>query len=184
VTKGIFSDALLSADFVLMPADLLHLEVYDFVDADHWRWRLSSSAGAYLADHKVVLNPKDSQYGALFDLPSYLNYHAAPDKRDDDERYLMDEVGAWMGEHVLGAVGDRIIAQGGPVVVRVANRVRAISLSGALRSFWLSTSSALNSSARSHLVDAAAALRPRLSTLSRTSHAATISFSLALAGSF
>jgi CHAT domain len=99
----------------------LRLEIAEFADANHWRWRLTDDGGAFLADHKVALDPTHSRYQALFDLPGYLRHYAAPDKRDEDERRLLQEVGAWIGETVLGPViGEKILAHGfPPIVVRV-----------------------------------------------------------------
>jgi CHAT domain len=98
----------------------LRLEVAEFTDANHWRWLLTDTAGAFLADHTVALDPADPKYQALFDLPGYLRYYAAPDRRDQDERRLLHEVGAWIGETVLGRGIAEKIAQGyPPIVVRV-----------------------------------------------------------------
>jgi hypothetical protein len=71
----------------------LRLEISEFMDANHWRWRLTDAAGAFLADHAVELDPADPKYQALFDLPAYLRHYSAPDKRDSDERRLLGEVG-------------------------------------------------------------------------------------------
>jgi hypothetical protein len=35
----------------------LRLEIAEFTDANHWRWRLTDADGAFLADHAVVLDP-------------------------------------------------------------------------------------------------------------------------------
>jgi len=35
----------------------LCLEVAEFSDANHWRWRLTDEGGAFLADHTVALDP-------------------------------------------------------------------------------------------------------------------------------
>jgi hypothetical protein len=99
----------------------LRLEVAEFTDANHWRWRLTDEGGAFLADHAVALDPTDPKYPALFDLPGYLRHFSAPDKRDEDERRLLQEVGKWIGETVLGTgIGEKILGQGyPPIVVRV-----------------------------------------------------------------
>ena len=91
------------------------------MDANHWRWRLTDAAGAFLADHAVELDPADPKYQALFDLPAYLRHYSAPDKRDFDERRLLGEVGVWIGNTVLGQeIGEKILAHGfPPIVVRV-----------------------------------------------------------------
>ena len=105
-----------------MPAQALCLEVAEFTDADHWRWVLKDAHGAFLADHTVALDPAEPMYQALFNLPGYLRHYAAPDKRDEDERRLMREVGVWIGERVLGGgIGEKLLERAHPlVVVRVA----------------------------------------------------------------
>ena len=62
-----------------------------------------------------------SKYQALFNLPAYLWQHSSPDRRDQDERRLLSEVGAWIGETVLGRdIGEKIVAYGfPPITVRV-----------------------------------------------------------------
>jgi hypothetical protein len=99
----------------------LRLEIYEFADANRWRWRLTSADGAFLADHAVALDQNDPRYQALFNLPAYLWQRSAPDQRDQDERRLLSEVGAWVGETVLGPdIGEKIVAQGfPPIIVRV-----------------------------------------------------------------
>ncbi len=103
-------------------AHSLRLEIYEFNDANRWRWRLTEAQGAFLADHAVVLDQKEPRYQALFNLPAYLWQHSAPDRRDQDERRLLSEVGAWIGETVLGQdIGEKIVAYGfPPITVRVA----------------------------------------------------------------
>ncbi len=75
----------------------------DFQDAYHWRWVLKSATGSFLADHPVALDGADPRYQALIDLPGYLRLFAAPDRRDEDERRLIQEVGTWIAEKVLGS---------------------------------------------------------------------------------
>jgi hypothetical protein len=105
-----------------MSAEALRLEIAEFTDAHRWRWVLNDAQGAFLADHVVELHPDDPKHQTLFDLPSYLWHYAAPDKRNADERRLLEEVGAWFGGTVLGpTIGEKILAQGfPPIVVRVA----------------------------------------------------------------
>jgi hypothetical protein len=69
------------------------LEIAEFTDVNHWRWRLTDADGAFLADHVVDLVPAEAKYPALFDLAAYLAT-TGPDKRDEDERRLLQEVGA------------------------------------------------------------------------------------------
>jgi hypothetical protein len=108
----------------------LRLEVAEFTDANHWRWRLKDADGAFLADHTVALDSTDPRYQALFDLPAYLSHYSAPDTRDADERRLLQEVGAWIGETVLGCgIGEKILGHGfPPIVVRVVVPERAEQL--------------------------------------------------------
>ncbi len=105
-----------------MPAHVLRLEVAEFADLDHWRWVLKDSGGAFLADHSVALNHANSNYAAMVDLPGHLRHYATPLNRDADERRLIQTVGAWIGEQVLGrSIGDKLIERATPsVVVRVA----------------------------------------------------------------
>jgi len=42
--------------------------------------------------------------GAFADLPGYLRWHVAPDRRAGDEARIVAEVGAWIGSQVLGPV--------------------------------------------------------------------------------
>ena len=104
-----------------MSTQALRLEIADFKDADHWRWVLKDAKGAFLADHTVALDPRDPEYRALLDLGGYLWYRAAPDKRDEDERRLLQEVGAWIAANVFGPdICEKILAHGfPPIIVRV-----------------------------------------------------------------
>jgi tetratricopeptide (TPR) repeat protein len=108
----------------------LRLEIAEFTDANHWRWRLTDEGGAFLADHAVALDPTDPKYPALFDLPAYLKHLSAPDRRDEDERRLLQEVGAWIGETVLGPViGEKILGHSfPPIVIRVVVTAQAEQL--------------------------------------------------------
>ena len=101
-------------------AHSLRLEIYEFNDANRWRWP-TDAQGAFLADHVVALDRNEPRYQALFNLPAYLWQHSAPDRRDQDERWLLSEAGAWIGETVLGRdIGEKIMAHGfPPITVRV-----------------------------------------------------------------
>jgi hypothetical protein len=98
----------------------LHLDVAEFT-ADAWIWRLTDHAGAYIQHHQVRLDPTHACYRALLDLPGHLRVHAAPDKRPQDERRLIAEVGDYIGVHVLGeAIARKLRERARPsVVVRV-----------------------------------------------------------------
>src|SRR5271155_3753666 len=95
----------------------LTLEADDVKDAQHWWWRLKDDKGKVLADHQVALNRADWQYQAFLDLYGYIKAHAAPGKWKQDETRIVGEVGAWIGEKVLGAVGPAILESGTPTTV-------------------------------------------------------------------
>jgi tetratricopeptide (TPR) repeat protein len=99
----------------------LRLEIADYKEGNRWRWVLKDVGGAFLADHAVELDPAEHRYQALFNLPAYLRHYASPDKRDEDERRLLHEVGAWIGQTVLGqSIGEKILTSGAPpITVRV-----------------------------------------------------------------
>jgi len=93
--------------------------VTDFTDADHWRWVLKEPNGVFLADHQVTLERADSEYEAFVGLYDYVERHVAPDRWMEDGGRMVEAVGAWIGEKVLGPVGEKITAYGTPVTVRV-----------------------------------------------------------------
>jgi hypothetical protein len=97
----------------------LHLRAEDVQDTDHWRWRLTDQGGAFLADHAVALDPADPEYEGFVDLAGFLRDRAVPDQRVASEQALVDRVGAWIGERVLGEAVGRAIVDESPVVVRV-----------------------------------------------------------------
>jgi hypothetical protein len=98
----------------------LHLDVAEF-SPDAWRWTLTDHAGAYLQHTQVRLDPTHVYYRALLDLSGYLRVHAASDRRQQDERRLIAEVGNYIGAQVLGeAVARKLRERSRPsVVVRV-----------------------------------------------------------------
>ena len=102
-----------------MPADALQLHVAEFTDQDHWRWRLTDADGKFLADHQVELDPSETEYQGFVDLEGYIKQYAAPDKWPDDEVRLIEEMGAWIGQNVLGPIAASIIDYGTPVSIRV-----------------------------------------------------------------
>jgi len=82
----------------------LRLEVSEYENPDHWLWRLKDAAGNFIASHQVDLaeQPKDPEcgYRGYCDLPVYLDRYRVI----ADEKMLLDRVGRWMGEHVLGGL--------------------------------------------------------------------------------
>jgi CHAT domain/NB-ARC domain len=96
----------------------LRLEVREFKDLTRWRWMLTDGAGRFVADHEVELDAGCWQYEAFTDLLGYLSWHVAPDSRADGEARAVAEVGAWIGESVLGPVAPALVAAR-PATVRV-----------------------------------------------------------------
>jgi CHAT domain len=94
------------------------LEVREFRDLTGWRWVLTDAAGVFVADHDVNLDAGCWQYEAFADLLGYLSWHIAPDARDDGEAGAVAEVGAWIGEQVLGPIAGALAAAR-PATVRV-----------------------------------------------------------------
>ena len=106
-----------------MPTRVLHLDAVEVQDSDHWRWVLKDDQGAFLADHNVALERASPKYRGLFDLPGYLQQYAAPDKKEEEERRLVRELGLWIAERLVGpSVGEAIVKRAKPIV---AVRVRA-----------------------------------------------------------
>jgi len=65
----------------------LRLEVCEFESLTRWRWALTTPGGALVADHEVRLDAGCWQYEAFGDLLSYLHWHAAPDRRAEDDAW-------------------------------------------------------------------------------------------------
>jgi hypothetical protein len=105
----------------------LRLEVRDFTDLTRWRWTLTDSNAAFIADHEVRLDTADWQYEAFTDLLGYLSWHAAPDRKRADEARITSELGTWIGEQVLGPIAAHLAARR-PVTVRVIMPAEARAL--------------------------------------------------------
>src|SRR5688572_15201862 len=103
----------------VMSDHALILEVADFEDLTRWRWRLLDARGAFLADHSVSLDSADVEYLGFIDPIRFLGRYADPKSWPDDEERLLAQLGAWMGDRVLGPVGAAILRHGTPVPVRV-----------------------------------------------------------------
>jgi tetratricopeptide (TPR) repeat protein len=97
----------------------LRLEAREFQSLARWRWVLTGTAGELLADHEVRLDPGCWQFAAFTDLLGYLSWHAAPDRRVEDEAGIVAEVGEWIGGQVLGPVAEAL-RRARPATVRVA----------------------------------------------------------------
>lgn len=108
---------------------VLELEVLEYQGPARWRWRLTEPGGRFLADHEVRLDPGAAEYEAFTDLQGYLRWHAAPDRRSASAAEIVDRVGRWIGEAVLGPVGPALVAEA-PATVRprAAGRGQGVGL--------------------------------------------------------
>jgi hypothetical protein len=106
---------------------LLQLEVLDYEGPTRWRWRLSEARGRYLADHEVRLDSSTSEFEAFCDLEKYLRWHSSIERRLEQESELLERIGGWIGEQVLGPVGTAILAHR-PAVVRLRLPIEAKAL--------------------------------------------------------
>ena len=85
-----------------------------------WRWLLTDEGtGNPLADYEVALDADAAEVRAFGDVYRYVREYAAPDRRAEDERRLVAELGVWAGATLLGErIGEQIVAAA-PVTVRV-----------------------------------------------------------------
>jgi hypothetical protein len=99
---------------------VLRLEAREFTDRTRWRWVLTDSSGAFLADHEVRLNKGDWQFDAAADLYDYISWHVADDERwAEAESRIVQETGAWLGEQVLGPAITKALVRNRPATVAV-----------------------------------------------------------------
>jgi tetratricopeptide (TPR) repeat protein len=90
--------------------DVLRLQVRDFTDLTRWRWTLTDSSRAFLADHEVRLDPHAEHFEAFTDLRHYVSWHAAPDRYLADEARIVTSLGDWIGTEIFGdAIGSTLI---------------------------------------------------------------------------
>jgi hypothetical protein len=97
----------------------LRLEAREYTSLTRWRWVLTDSSGAFLADHEVRLDPASWEFEAFADLRGYLQWHCAPDQRAQDEARIVAEAGAWIGSAVLGPAICAALVRRRPATVRV-----------------------------------------------------------------
>jgi tetratricopeptide (TPR) repeat protein len=72
-----------------------------------------------VADHDVALDTTVPEYQGFVDLAGFLRDRAVPDRRLASEAELVQRVGGWIGEKVIGEAVGRAIVGASPVVVRV-----------------------------------------------------------------
>ena len=78
----------------------------DYNTDTNWRWVLRDTTGRFLADQEVLLDTDDAAYESFEDLPGQLQYQESVRPAEE----VMAELGAWMGTHVFGAVGEKLLA--------------------------------------------------------------------------
>ncbi len=105
----------------------LRLEAREFQGLTSWRWVLTGPGGTLIAEHEVRLDARSWQYEAFRDLLGYLRWHAAPDRRVQDEARISAEVGRWITAEVLGPVA-AAMAAASPAAVEVIVPAEARSL--------------------------------------------------------
>ena len=101
-----------------MPA-ISQLRVTDYDNQNRWCWVLEDLRGKFLADHEVDLTDDTSEDARAFQgLTEYLRYYREIKKPEQ----VLHSLGAWMGEHIFGAVADKLAKKlGSPAtVVRVS----------------------------------------------------------------
>ncbi|GAA0588964.1 hypothetical protein GCM10010172_87440 [Paractinoplanes ferrugineus] len=84
-----------------------------------WRWLLCAEGGGEIATHQVDLDPTTFEYEAFGDLAGCLRRHRAPHDPVGSAAEIMDRVGHWLGETVLGADIGRELVIAAPVTVVV-----------------------------------------------------------------
>jgi hypothetical protein len=99
-------------------AGAFRLEAREVTGQDQWQWLLTGRDGEVMADHMVRLDPGSWQYEAFADLLGYLSWHVAPDRRAEDEARIIEELGEWIADEVLGPVGSSLAAAA-PAAVQV-----------------------------------------------------------------
>lgn len=94
---------------------VLRLDMVDYAGPTRWRWRLADAEGKELAVHTVELDEREWQFDAFTDLHRYLRAHADADRRLMHEAEMVVQVGAWLGERVLGKVAVELARARGTV---------------------------------------------------------------------
>lgn len=86
----------------MLVAEVLTLRVTDFQSPNRWRWELTGTAGEFLGDHDLCLDPGSQEYDAFIDLYRHLRRVASPDRRLAHEAELLSGLGEWIGEAIFG----------------------------------------------------------------------------------
>lgn len=98
--------------------DVLDLAAGECRTSGTWRWELTDSGGATIADRSVVVDRGAFAFAGFIDLYRFIRRNADPDNRQASEAELVRIVGEWIGRELLGSVGEEIVSRA-PAVVRV-----------------------------------------------------------------
>ena len=103
---------------------LLTLVADEFIDDDHWLWRLTDAQGVRLAEHRAALGASSGERFAFY------NLHQLKDLPTEQQTPLVNEIGQWVGAYVLGDVA-RALRAAAPATVIVVTPSRAALLRSA-----------------------------------------------------
>ncbi len=92
------------------------LRACEIKSAQHWNWRLLNELGNLIADHEVRLDASTWEWRGFVNLAAFLRQ--APEHTREQESRLLEQIGDFLGEKVLGKVA-RALAAAAPVVVRL-----------------------------------------------------------------
>ncbi len=106
---------------------MLRLEVLDYAGPMRWRWRLTDTGGAFVADHQVDLDGVGWELEAFTDLRGYLRWNAAPDRRVQSEAELTTRLGCWITDRVLGPVAAALAQRRQPVRLEVPGEAAVLA---------------------------------------------------------
>lgn len=100
---------------------MLRLQIDVITSALNWRWQLLDDTGAVLARHDVALTAADLASTQLGDLyrSSLWRLDSDPQWRARSEHAILDPVGDFIGERLLGDIAE-VVAQRAPTTVLVA----------------------------------------------------------------
>jgi hypothetical protein len=85
--------------------DRLRLEITRYTAPHQWYWALSDSAGGFVADNEVDLDPASWQCEAFARLGRFLRVNVDPGHPLSSEAEIVDRVGRWIGENIFGPIG-------------------------------------------------------------------------------
>jgi CHAT domain len=98
--------------------DQLMLEIKRYSATHQWYWSLSDRDGSFITDHEVDVDPAARQFTAFTRLSRYLQLNVANDRPLSGEAEIIDWLGRWMGDNLLGPIGPAL-AERGPATVEV-----------------------------------------------------------------